>query len=106
MLFHELLNKDSDTVPEESPLIVLDIKSAICIAKNGKDTKHTRQIARRMHFVRNGEKCKMHKIDWREGGLQLEDIVTKNVSEPDIKTRMKYIIARLKNSDRTLVQEG
>ena len=49
-----------------------------------------------MHFVRNREKYKMRKIDCYEGGLQLEDIVTKNVSEPDIKTRMKYIIARLK----------
>ena len=45
--------------------------SAICMAKNGKDTKHTRQIARRMHLVRNGEKCNMINIDWCEGGLQL-----------------------------------
>ena len=26
----------------------------------------------------------MHKIDWCEGGLQLADIGTKNVSEPDL----------------------
>ena len=37
-------------------MIVLDSKSAICMAKNGKDTKHTRNIARIMHLVRNGEK--------------------------------------------------
>ena len=60
-------------------MIVLDSKSAMCMAKNGRDTKNTRHIARRMHFVRNGGKCKMHKIDWCEGGLQLVDIVTKNV---------------------------
>ena len=83
ILVHELLNEDPDMVPKESPLIVLDRKSAMCMAKNGKDTKHTRNIARIMHFVRNGEKCKMHKIDWCEGGLQLADIGTKNVSEPD-----------------------
>ena len=52
--------------------------------KNGKDTKHTRHIARRMHLVRNGEKCKIQKIDWCEVGLQLEETVTKNVSEPDL----------------------
>ena len=63
MLIYELLKKDPDIVPEETPLIVLDIKSAMCMAKNCKDTKHTRQIARRMHFVRNGEKYKMHEID-------------------------------------------
>ena len=95
MLVHELLNEDPDMVPKESPLIVLDSKSAIFMAKNGRDTKHTRNIARRMHFLRNGEKCKMHKIEWCEGGLQLADIGTKNVSEPDLTPRMKYILVRL-----------
>ena len=56
MLIHELLNNYPDIVPEEAPLIVLDSKSAMCMAKNGKDAKHTRHILRRMHFVRNGEK--------------------------------------------------
>ena len=64
MLIHEFLNKDPDMVPEEAPLIVLDSKFAMCMAKTGKDTKHTRHISRRIHFVRNGEKCKMQKIDW------------------------------------------
>ena len=54
MLVHELLNEDSDMVPKEAPLIVLDSKSARCMANNGRDTKHTRHIARRMHFLRNG----------------------------------------------------
>ena len=97
MLIHELLNKDPDIVPEEAPLIVLDSKYAMYMAKNGKDTKHTRHIARRMNFVSNGEKCKMHKIDWCEGGLQLEDIGTKNVSKPDLSPRIKYIMVRLEN---------
>ena len=54
-------------------------------------------IARIMHFVRNGEKCKMYKIDWCEGGMQLADIGTKNVSEPDLTPRMGYIMVRLEN---------
>ena len=62
MLIHELLNKDPYIFPEEAPLIVLESKSAIHLANNDKDTKHTRHIARRMHFVGNGEKCKMNKI--------------------------------------------
>ena len=97
MLIHELINKDPYIVPKEAPLIVLDSKSDMCMAKNGNDTKHTRHIARRMHYVRNGEKCKMHNIDWCVGGLQLSYIGTKNVSEPDLKPRMKYIMVRLKN---------
>ena len=97
MLIHELLNKDPDQVLEEVDLVVLDSKYVMYMAKNGKDTKHTRHIARRIHFVTNGEKCKMHNINWCEGGLQLADIGTKNVSEPDITPRMKYIMVRLEN---------
>ena len=67
------------------------------MAKNRKDTKHTRHIARRMNFVRNGEKFKIHNIDWCEGGLQLAYIATKNFGEPDLTPRMKYIMGRLDN---------
>ena len=69
----------------------------MCMAKNGKDTKHTRHIARRMYFVRNEEKCKIHKIYWCEGGLQLTEIGTKNISETDRTPRMIYIMVRLEN---------
>ena len=44
ILIHELLSKDTENVPEEAPLIVLYSKSDICMAKNGKDTKHKRHI--------------------------------------------------------------
>ena len=67
------------------------------MANNGKDTNYTRHIARRMHFLRNGEKCNMHKIDWCERGLQLEDISIKSVGEHDLTPRMKYIMVRLDN---------
>ena len=53
MFIHELLRKDPYIVPERAPLIVLDIKSAMRIANNGKDAKHTRQISSRIHFVSN-----------------------------------------------------
>ena len=92
MLIHELLNKDPDIVLEKVPLVVLGGKSAMCMAKNGKDTKHTRHISRRIHFVRNGEKCKMHKIDWCEVVLKLSNISTKNVGEPDLTPMVKYIM--------------
>ena len=78
-------------VPKEAPLIFLDGKYAMCMDKNGKDTKHTRQIARRMYCVSNGKTLQMHKIDWCKGGLQLVDTGTNNVSEPDLTPRMKYI---------------
>ena len=59
MLFHELLNKGTDIVTEAETLIILYSKSAVCMAKNGKDTNNTRYIARRAHLVRNGETCRM-----------------------------------------------
>ena len=56
MMIHEFLNKDSYIVPEEAPVIVLDSKSSMCMAKNGKYTKYTRHIARIISFVSNEEK--------------------------------------------------
>ena len=97
MFIHELLENNPDIVPEEDPPIILDSKSAVCMANNGKDTKHTRNISKRMHFVSNGEKCKMHKIYWCEGGMKLADIDTKNVGENDLTPRMKYIMVILDN---------
>ena len=54
MLIREFLNKDSDVVLEEDPLIIFYIKSAFCMDENGKDTKNTSNILRRVHFVSNG----------------------------------------------------
>ena len=56
MLIHELFNKDTDIVPEEAPLIILYSRSSMCMAKNGKDTQHTRHISSIINFVSNGEK--------------------------------------------------
>ena len=97
MLIHESLNKYPDIFPEKAPLIVLDINDAMCMAKNGKDKKHNRHIAKIMHLLRNGEECKMHKIDWCKGGLQLADIATNNVGDNDLSTRIKYILLRIYN---------
>ena len=76
-------------------MVVLDSKSAMCMANNGKDSKHTRHISSRINFLRNGENCRMQKIDWCEGGLQLAYIPTKNFGEPNLTPGMKYIMVRL-----------
>ena len=39
----------------------------------------------------------MKNIDWCDGGLQLVDIVTNNVVENDLNSRMKYIMVILDN---------
>ena len=84
------MNKDLDIVTEEYPLIIFDRNKNFCMAKNGKDTKHTSHIDRKVHFVRNGQNCKIHIIDWCEGGLKLSDIATKNFGENDLNTIVKY----------------
>ena len=91
------MNKEPYIVPEAAPLIILDIKSDVCRDKNGKYAKNTKHIDRRVYFSRNDENCKMHQMEWCEGGLQLADIATKNVGETDLNTIMKYIIVRLDN---------
>ena len=97
MLIHEFLNKDPDIFNEGTPLTVLDSKSAVCMDNNGKDTNHTRHITIIVHFVSNGENCKMHIIDWCEGVLHLAYIATNNVGENDLNPKMKYIVLRLDN---------
>ena len=36
---HAFLNNDTEIVPEEAPMIILDINSSICMANKGKGTK-------------------------------------------------------------------
>ena len=97
VLIHDFLNKDTDIVPEEAPIIILDRNSNVCMSKNGKYTNHTRHFARRVHLVRDGKIFKMHRIDWCEGGLQLVEIATKNFGDNDLNPRIKYIMVSLDN---------
>ena len=58
MLIHELLDKYPDIVLEGASLVIFSSKSAVFMDKDGEDNKHTMHIARRLHLIRNGEKCK------------------------------------------------
>ena len=71
------------------------------MAKNGEDTKHTRHIATRMHFLRNGEQCNLYNKVWCEGGLQLLEIGTNNVREDELNYRLGYAMVRLDNCQNT-----
>ena len=88
MLNNDFLNKYPYVVPEQAPLLILYIKSAMCVENNGKDTKHTRNIARRIYLVRNGKYCNLHKIVWCERGLELTENVTKNGREDEFNPRL------------------
>ena len=88
-------------VPDKASLIILDIKLSVCMSKNCKDTKHTRNISRMMFFVKNGQEWNLHKTVWCEGGLQLSDIGTKNVREDELNPRLGYTMVRLDNRQKT-----
>ena len=62
MLIHELINKDPDIVPEEYPIFILDSKSAVCMANNFNDAKHTSHISRRINVVSNVKNAKFTKL--------------------------------------------
>ena len=65
--------------------------------KNVKDTKHTRHVYRRRHFVRNVEESYLQKKVWCEGGLQLTEIGTNSFREYKLNPRLGYAIVRLDN---------
>ena len=92
MLKNELEGKDQHEAPEDPPLVILDRKSEVDMAKNGKDTKQTRHIARRMHFVWQGEAMGLHTLRWVEAKLQLVDIGTKNIRPDEIRPQLEYLM--------------
>ena len=67
------------------------------MASNGKDTKHTRHIYRRMHLLINGEEYNLNKTVWYEGGLQLADIAANDVREDELNPRLGYAMVILDN---------
>ena len=54
MLTHGFLNIDPYIVIDGDLLIIMNSKSAVFMANNGKYIKHTRHISRRVYLVRNG----------------------------------------------------
>ena len=67
------------------------------MANNGKYTKHTRHISRRIHFLRNGEECNLYNIVWCGGGLQLKDIGTNTFREDTLNPILGYSMVRLES---------
>ena len=82
---------------DQAPLIILDRKSDVGMAKNGKDNKHTRHIDIIIHFVINGEDYNLQKAMWCEGGLQLSYIGTNNVREEELNPKLGYYMVILEN---------
>ena len=77
MLVQEFLGLDPDQ-PRNFP-IFLDNQSTILMGQSFKDTKQTRHILRRFHFVRWMESTGRARLMWISKNFQMADPTTKNL---------------------------
>jgi hypothetical protein len=91
------------------PLPILrDSKSAIAIGTSFKDTKHTRHILRRYHYVRDAFNTKRFTPHWISQEFQLADIGTKNLGGPRHNFLLQHCLIPIATDVQPLrsVQEG
>jgi transposase InsO family protein len=62
--------------------LILDSKSAIAMGSSFRDTKHTRHILRRYHYVREGVAANRFQTFWIKTDEELADIGTKQTPGP------------------------
>jgi len=62
--------------------LILDSKSAIAMGSSFRDTKHTRHILRRYHYVREGVTANRFQMFWIKTDDELADIGTKQTPGP------------------------
>jgi hypothetical protein len=94
---------------EESELpptaMFFDSKSAIAMGESYKDTKHTRHIMRRYHYVRDGISFNRFSMNWIRTGIQFADIGTKNNPGPRHQVLLDLIHVKIGNL-QPQIQEG
>lgn len=83
-----------DTV-SPSISIFLDSSSAIAMGNSFRDTKHTRHILRRYHFVRTGVEASRYALLWIPTKAQLADIGTKQLSGPVSDYLIQFLMVAL-----------
>ena len=88
-LILELNGLDCDT-PLSIP-VYCDSTSAIAIGSSLKDTKRTRHIQRRYHYVRDGIESGNYVLYKIDGDLNPSDIGTKHVDKETRKDHMKVL---------------
>jgi hypothetical protein len=88
--------------------IYFDSKSAIAMGNSYKDTKHTRHIMRRYHYVRENIASNRFSMQWLQTEFQLADIGTKQTPGPRHQFLVKLIHIQIKDNAKkfALVQEG
>jgi hypothetical protein len=80
MLLCELEGIDETEMPPTA--MIFDSKSAIAMVSSYKETKHTRHIMRRYHFVRNEIAAKRFVMNWIGTEYMVSDIGKKQTPGP------------------------
>ena len=88
MLLGDLVGEE---IKEATP-VLLDNRSAVDMGKFFKETKHSKHIQRRYHYVREGHINGHHILIWIPKELQLSNIGTKAVTKKDLQDRLKYVV--------------
>jgi len=95
--------------PSSSPVpILLDNRSTIDVGASYKDTKHTRHIMRKYHYVREGVDSKKHTLIWIPTEFQLADLGTKVLTAARVQFLLRYMMVKVKDEQEqeSSVQEG
>jgi hypothetical protein len=93
-----------ETQQQPTP-IYFDSKSAIAMGNSYKDTKHTRHIMRRYHYVRECIASNRFEMKWIGTEFQIADIGTKQTPGPRHKFLMELLHVKI-TDNKSLVQEG
>jgi hypothetical protein len=103
MLLAELEGTNDESLSPTN--IYFDSRSAIAMGRNFRDTKHTRHIHCRYHYVREGVKSQRFCMCWIQTQLQLADIGTKQNPGPRHQFLVELIHIIVKDLI-TKIQEG
>jgi hypothetical protein len=95
MLLCELEGTHDETM--EATSIYFDSKSAIAMGINYKDTKHTRHIMRRYHYVRENIAANRFIAKWISNEIQIADIGTKLNDGPKHKILTEMIMVNIQD---------
>jgi transposase InsO family protein len=103
MLLCEMEGVSESTM--EATNVYFDSKSAIAMGNSYRDTKHTRHIMRRYHYIREGIASNKFASKWISTTAQIADIGTKQTPEPRHTFLMDLIHIKVKDQQRQ-IQEG
>jgi hypothetical protein len=82
--------------------LILDSKSAIAMGNSFRDTKHTRHIMRRFHYVREGVESKRFILCWIQTELELADIGTKQTPGPRQTLLTNLLLVPVQDGNNTI----